>query len=90
MTVIERELQCPVDIIVDERNGIVVLAMSFFSGLFAYLTNTCNTLCMVESNRSRSADAGSMKSLTYNLATSQIQFHQLWIIIGTVWKLRST
>ncbi|TYZ60293.1 hypothetical protein PybrP1_007259 [[Pythium] brassicae (nom. inval.)] len=55
VSVIERELQSPVDIVVDERNGIVILATSFFSE--------------------------SMKSLTYKLATSQIQFQQLWIII---------
>ncbi|KAF1316758.1 hypothetical protein FI667_g15267, partial [Globisporangium splendens] len=58
VSVIERDMQCPIDLLVDERNGICVLSTELFT------------------------DTNSMKALTYKLATSQIQFQCIWIIIA--------
>ncbi|KAF1318405.1 hypothetical protein FI667_g13997, partial [Globisporangium splendens] len=66
VSVIERDMQCPIDLLVDERNGICVLSTELFT------------------------DTNSMKALTYKLATSQIQFQCIWIIIGTRCTLVST
>lgn len=35
VSVVERDLQCPIDLIVDERNGVCVFSTTLFEGRFA-------------------------------------------------------
>lgn len=79
---VERELPAPIDMIVDERNGISLLHRGVFEGTTSsaeYLERLDHYVTYLRVRVS--ADNQRMRSLILQLAQQQIQYDRVWMIL---------